>query len=100
MRQVWAEAPLHTTWTAACRRDLHSEGAKAVALLSRTASRISEAELAGALAGSIQPAAFNLFCEALSERTRFAYAVFLLNKVLPTAAEQHLYTCLVCCCIA
>ena len=48
-----------------------------MALLSRTASRISEAELTGP-----QPEAFNLFCVALSERTRFAYAVFLLNKVL------------------
>ena len=45
-------------------------------LLSRTASRIEEADLA-----VVAPTSFPLYFEALADRTRFAYAVFLLNKV-------------------
>ena len=51
-------------------------------LLSRTESRITEAELATMLP---PPTEFPLHCTDPSDRTRFAYAAFLLNKVLECA---------------
>ena len=59
-----------------CRRELDAEGARAIVLLSRTASRLEETDSA-----LVAPTSFPLFFEALADRTRFAYAVFLLNKV-------------------
>ena len=60
------------------RQHLASDSGRAMVLLSRTQSRVTEAELAATLP---PPTEFPLFSSDAGDRTRFAYAAFLLNKV-------------------
>lgn len=69
------------------RKHLASDSGRAMVLLSRSQSRAVEAELA---ATAPPPTEFPLHATDGTERTRFAYAAFLLNKVVLSAASAQL----------
>lgn len=60
------------------RQHLTSDSGRAMVLLSRSESRVTEAELATMLP---PPTEFPLFFSDPADRMRFPYAAFLLNKV-------------------
>ncbi|KAK9809465.1 hypothetical protein WJX73_000217 [Symbiochloris irregularis] len=68
------------------RQHLASDSGRAMVLLSRTQSRITEAELANM---TPTPTEFPLYCTDPSQRTRFAYAAYLLNKDVEQLLDAH-----------